>query len=794
MLRNYLRIAVRNILKDRLYSLIHVVGLSVGVACCVLIVLWVHDELSYDTFHENSDQIQRIYSVETRNSGSSHMAVTPANLGPALVEEIPEVISAVRLAISNVTAQTDDKVFRENRFTWVDASFFDVFSFDLVSGDPDQVLSDPNSIVLTEEMSHKYFGDADPIGQVISIHGRAVGVPFEKEFKVSGVLKDIPHNSTIRANFLVSFKALEAIATAPIKNWDFFYFWTYALLQKSSPIEGLSKKITEAVSTHSANHFKGTMAFEIQPMVDIHLHSDLLFEAPHGDIVYVYIFSAVALLILLIACANFMNLATARAAKRAREVGVKKVLGASRTQLVFQFMSESVLTSLIAMLLAIGFIELFLPTFNELSQKELNLMYFSDWKLAGAFLAAIALVAIAAGSYPAFFLSAFKPIRVLKGALSGTQSNARLRKGLIIFQFCISIVLMTGTAVVLDQIEFIKNKKLGFDKEHIALVGLSPTNTEERFQALRTELLQVPEITEVARTTAPPGGLIVRYGYRAAGMPPDEQVVAPTIYADPEYLQLLNVQLVAGRYLTRSRGTDTAALIVNMAAVEKFGFGSPQNALGKTIEGDITGTVVGIMEDFHFSSLRRAIIPLVVGVSPGTYSFIALKSRAGENTLAYIEQKVKSFQPGHPYEFQFLDDRLNQLYVAETRLGSIFGYFAVFAILVACLGLFGLASFMSEQRTKEVGIRKVHGASTQRIVILMTKDFTKLILIAFLIACPLAYWLMSNWLTTFAYHTQLGFGIFCIVGLATVGIAWLAVGYNSIMAALSNPVEALRYE
>jgi putative ABC transport system permease protein len=540
----------------------------------------------------------------------------------------------------------------------------------------------------------------------------------------------------------------------------------------------------------------------LQPVTDIHLHSNLIFDTANGEITNVYLFSAIAVLILLIASVNFMNLATAVSLKRSKEVGVKKVLGAGRKQLIAQFLGESLLTSLLAVIVAIGFIELLLPVFNQLAQKTLTIHYLGSDSVIPGMLVLAVFLGFFSGSYPAFFLSAFVPVKVLKGtpgaSSSHSGSKAGLRKTLIVFQFAISIVLVIGTGVVYQQLDYVRHKKLGFDKEQMVWFRLPTYREDINYDAFRDKLLQNPGVQMVARTSGLPDGFMVRHGYRSEGMSTEDVSMLPTFSVDEQYFDLLGLEIVAGRKFSQDFISDTTAFILNESAAAHFGWSDPQAAIGQNLhrEDGKDGRVIGVMKNFNHASLRKKIEPLILNVDPATLGLVLVKLKPGSipETLNFLESTFREFFPSQAYEFSFLEDSLNNLYRAEMQQGKIFGYFSFLAIFIACLGLFGLSSFSAEQRTKEIGVRKVLGASISSIILLLSKEFTRLVAIAFIIGCPLAYYLMNNWLSDFAYRINLTPPIFLLAGALALLIALVSVSYNAIKAALANPVESLRYE
>ena len=802
MFKNYLKIAVRNLLRHKAYSLINILGLAVGMACCILIMLYVQDELSYDRYHEKADRIYRVVEEGQVAGKTSNAVVTPAPMGPALVNDYPEVINVVRffsMMDEKLLITHEDRRFQEERFLYADGSAFEVFTFPLLKGNPRTALKAPYTVVLTEEMAAKYFGGEDPLDQTLTIDG--------KDYKVTGVLENIPSNSHFHFDFLASFTTLKEEDTQghQLGSWMNHSFYTYLLLaERASPTE-LEQQLPAFMNRHMGEQLRRAgVSFtpHLQPLTRIHLHSHLEYELePNSDIRYTYIFSAIAFFILLIACINFVNLSTARSAHRAKEAGMRKVIGAHRLQLIKQFLGESALLSFISLLLAMAFVELVLPAFNSLSGKELTLAYDDQMVVLAGLVGIALLVGVISGTYPAFFLSAFQPAAVLKGTLSIGMRGARFRKLLVIAQFAISILLIVATGVVQNQLDYIRTRRLGFDKEQVVVVSLLE-EAKQKYEVIKSELSQIPGVLRATAAQSVPGGFTPQWLIRAAESDA-ENIPMYMLFVDHDFIETLGIELAEGRNFSREYATDaTRAFILNQAAVKKLGWNS---TAGKELEwlwlGDQThvlkkGPVVGVVKDFHFRSLHHEIEPVVIHIAPGYFSCIAVRIRPGDvaGTLNDIEAKWRKLFPDHPLEYSFLDEDIAALYPSENKLGRIVGYFSLLAIFIACLGLLGLASFATEQRTKEIGIRKVLGASVSSIVLLLSKEFTGLVILANLIAWPVAYFAMKDWLEDFAYRIDVGIGTFVLGGVLALVIALLTVSSQAIKAALANPVDALRYE
>lgn len=801
MFKNYFKISLRNLFKHRAYSFINISGLAVGIACCLLIFLFVRDELSYDTQHENADRIYRVTREWFDRNGVStlHLARVAAPIAPALKNEFPEVLESVRFLSGDVTVSYKENHFSEDNFCFVEPGVFDVFTFPLIKGDSRTALSEPFTVVLTEEMAEKYFGAEDPIGKVLRVENIA-------ELKVTGVLQNLPRNLHFHFGFLASFATLEAIMSPDTwTNWGFNNYATYLLLSPNHNAANLTAKFPAFMDTYYKHDASKESRLHLQRLTDIHLHSHLDSElGVNGDISDVYIFSVVALFVLLIACFNFTNLTVARAIKRAREIGVRKVVGAHRWQLIGQFLGESIMIAFIAVLLAAALVELALPAFNDFTEKELG---FLAGNLIAPLIGLIALaltVGIIAGSYPAFFLSAFRPAKVLKGETASGSSRPGLRKVLVVAQFAISIVLISGVLMIHRQLEYVQNKRLGFNKEQLLFFGPS-TGRMGDFTSFRNQLLRHPGVRAVtASKFVPSQALVDNIDIQAEVGDVLKTVNELALLAvDHQFFTTYGMEMAAGRAFSPDLASDsTEALIVNETAARTIGWKSPGEAVGKHFSlesnfwGDRRGKVVGVVKDFHFESLHERISPMIFFISPRGYNRITVKIAAANipETLEFIESVWQRFLPSQPFTYDFVDQRFAQLYRAEERLAQVVVFFASLAIFIACLGLLGLASFMAEQRTKEIGIRKILGATVAHVSLLLSKDFLKLVIIANLIAWPIAYFTMNRWLQNFAYRIEIEWWVFVLAGGLALLIALLTVSYQAIKAALANPVESLRYE
>jgi len=813
MFQNYLKIALRTLWKHRGHTAINVVGLAVGLACCLLITLYVLDELSFDRFHAHADRIYRLNTDIKFGGNDMRFAVSPDPAGPTLRRDFPQVENFVRLHQRGtwlVRRAGTTSNLREENITFADSTLFDVFTFPLVSGDPRRALTEPNTVVISESAARRHFGGQNPVGQAMIFDNG-------KTFRVTGVMRDLPLNSHFQANFFLAMRSDDY----PWGQWLSNNHHTYLLLKPGVNAAEFEKNLDGVIEKYvgpqvrqflgsSLDQFRkagNSMRFWLIPLTDIHLHAQQQIElAPNGDSQYVYVFSAVAVFILLIACINFMNLATARSANRAREVGVRKVLGSQRGQLIGQFMAESVLLAVLAMGLALMFVAATVPLFNTLAAKSLTMSSFFTPRLLLVVLLLPLVAGVLAGSYPALFLSSFRPIAVLKGGtLAGRLhtglKRVSLRSGLVVFQFITSIVLIVGTLGVYRQLNFIQTKKLGFERDHLLTVN-DVYALGKRAESFKADVLKVPGVVRgsLSGYLPTPSNRSDNAFFPEGKIDQKNGVSLQNWGVDPDYVQTLGMQLVQGRDFSREFGSDSTGILLNETAVKRFGFTDPigkrvsrfDDPTGKTLK---TFTVIGVVKNFHFESLRRNIGPLGLVLSPNSGSAVFRLSRTDPTALLkQIEAKWQAIAPGQPFSYAFVEDDFDAMYRAEQRVGTLVLSFSVLAILVACLGLFGLAAYMAEQRTKEIGVRKVLGASVPSLVGLLSKDFLKLVFIALLIATPLAWWAMRQWLRDFAYRVELDAWIFVLAGLLAVGIALLTVSFQSVKAALMNPVKSLRTE
>ncbi len=789
MYKNYLKVALRNIFRHKGYSLINISGLAIGIACSILILLWVQDELSYDRFNENADSIYRVTQEAHFTDGTIFpVAVTPYPIGPAMKDNFPEIINSMRMIIRDRTlVEHEDRRFFELQFCFIDPSVFDIFTFPFLSGEPSSALTTPNAVVITETAARKYFGEENPLGKTLTVDRRV-------EFTVTGVIKDIPHNSHFQFDFAAPYETL--INEFGWQNtWVEHSYYTYIQLQKGTDIEMLNAKVKNFLNEQNN---RANTDILLQALTDIHLRSD--FEIDLGGqseflSVYVYIFSVIAFFILFIACVNFMNLTTARSANRAKEVGMRKVAGAHRIDLIKQFLGESLLLSLSALVIAVITVCVLIPWFNNLTGKELTPSSIIDLPVILGLVGMVLLTGVFAGMYPAMIISSFKPASVIKGAKSQGAKNSRFRQSLVVIQFSLSIILIVGTFVVYNQLEYIQNRDLGLTKDHIVYFGKNGA-LRQQFESFRNDLKKYPDIVEVISSSdIPTYSLHQTTAVNWDGQNPDDQVLWTQFSCSHEYLKAFNMEIIEGRDFSRDLETDAfTAYIINNKGAESMGIESP---VGKrfSLYGR-QGTVIGVVKDFHFKSLHETIEPLVLRIQPGrdAYVFVKLRSDNISETVELITNTHKKYIPDIPFEYQFLDETFNELYNSEQRMGQILNSFALLAIFISCLGLFGLASFMAEQRAKEIGIRKTLGATVPGIVILLSREFLKWVLISNLFAWPAAWFAMNNWLENFVYHPDINLIVFLTAGVLTLVIALLTVSYQSIKVANANPVNSLRLE
>ncbi|MFC5410249.1 ABC transporter permease [Larkinella bovis] len=808
MLRNYVKIAWRNLMKNKLFSFINIFGLAVGLTCCLLIAAFVVDELSYDRYPAKSAQMYRVGLHLTTNGAITDFPNVDVAVGQGIKNAFPEVESSTRLfRWSQAFIRYKETLIKEKSIALVDSNFLEIFSIPFLEGDAKTALKEPNSVVITKEFADRYFGNEPAFGKTLRF-GRG-----EESRKVTGVIAGVPKNTHFHFNVFLS--------TADSKHaqgqtWSNVGCFTYLVLKKGADPQKLEAKLPQLVAEHvvpevqrdmgislaEARKSVDTFRFFLQPLTDIHLHSATKYELePNGNINYVYIFSVLAVFILLLAIVNFTNLATAGAAKRSKEIGIRKVMGSIKAQLMGQFLLESVLISFLALLLSVGFMALLLPFFNELAGKQIELATLLNAQSLSGFLIFGVFVGVLAGIYPAFFLAFYRITAVLKGgSVLQTSRRGGLRSGLVVFQFAISGALIIATIVSYQQLKFMQNKTQGFDKEQVLVIHdtyLLGTNET----AFKDQLRQDNRVVQASLSRSVPLGNENMEGTQIYGKDPvkkeNTNEIQATVYRiDDSYLPTLGIQLRQGRNFSREFSTDSAAVIINEAVVRDLGWGQ-SNPIGKTIvrSGRHEFTVIGVVKDFHYASARQKIAPLMM-ILGGNSGAIQVKVKADDvaTVVSAFKAKWEALNPPAPFTYTFLDDRFATLYEAEQKTGRLFTVFAGISIVIACLGLFGLVTFTAEQRTKEIGVRKVMGATSSSIVMLLSKDFLKLVFMAVLIAFPVAGWTMNRWLEDFAYRIEIAWWVYALAALLAVGIALLTVSFQSVKASLMNPVKSLKSE
>jgi putative ABC transport system permease protein len=785
MFKNYLKIAIRNLQRHKMYSSANIIGLAVGIACSLLITLWVLDELSFDRFHTYSDRLYRVEFDQDYSGQLFHVNVSPHPMAPALMEEISEVENATRVKpMGELLVKYEDKTFFEDSVMAVDPSFLEMFSYPLLQGDARTALADPYSIVLTEDRAKAYFGTREAIGKTLHVNNRM-------DFTVTGVLKKIPRTGYLQFDAVVPYELLRALGM-DLEAWTNNNTLTFALLRKNSQPQPVAQKIHALVSKHDSGE---DQSYSLCPLTHIHLYSYFGFGDKSGNAQYVTLFSAIAVFVLLIACINFMNLSTARSAKRAREVGIRKVVGAVKRQIIGQFYGESCMFTFFALLLALLSVHLVLPLFNALTGKDIAFGALAGGTTPLIVFGILLATGFIAGSYPALFLSSFHPAQVLKGTLSSDSSGTFFRKVLVVIQFALSISLIIGTGIVYSQLGYMKEKTLGFETDHLLTFAMRG-GVKDSYEALKKELLKHPGVVAVSAAGDKPSGIYNNSGGADwEGKDPQRDVSVHFTSVDYDYFDAADMEMVEGRTYSKDFPSDAeSAFVVNEELRRLMGVDSGVGE--KFTFGGQTGMIVGVVKDFHFLSLRKKIEPLVLLLRPEYVYYLMIRIRP-ENvaaTLEDIESTWSRVVPGFPFDYQFINEESDAMYRAEERMGSVLMYFSVLAVFVACLGLFGLASFAAVQRTREIGIRKVLGASIPGIAFLLCREFTWLVLLANLFAWPIIYFAMRNWLTNFAYRTTIGWELFFFAGVSALIIALLTVSYQAIKAALSDPARALKYE
>jgi putative ABC transport system permease protein len=813
MIKNYLKIAFRQLKKQKMYSAIKIGGFALSIAACLLIALYMRDELSYDKFYPDTDRIFRV-TVEYKNQGKLETGADwPPTMAKALKEDFPEVETSGRLmphelfygAGSNQLRRTDktEDAF-EDKFTYADQSMLDILKIPLVYGDRGHALAEPNTMIISKSKADKYFPNENPVGKLMILNDDK-----NKIYKVGGVFQDFPATSHIQYNFWLTMSGYQ-LWNGEQTQWNSSNYYTYILVKKNADAAKLQSKLKliltkyympmmKATGDKEADSLLNNAKLLLQPIADIHLKSNNIDDGlQKGDIRFVWLFGSVAGFILIIACINFINLATAKSANRAKEVGLRKVVGSYRINLIKQFLTESILFSFASFVLGILLAIILLPYFNILAAKSLVIPW-TAWWLLPLMIVCATIIGIIAGLYPSFYLSSFKPINVLKGQLSRGAKNSFLRNGLVVFQFTTSIILIIGTLVIYKQTHYILNTKVGFDKEQVMLIqGTSTLDNKTAMPAFKNELLNISQVKNVSISDYLPVSGTKRDGntfYKVGREKLDAGVGAQKWRVDCDYIKTMGMHIARGRNFSKDMASDSAAIIINQTMAAKLGLKDPLGALITNGWGP-PFSVIGVIEDFNFETMRQNVGSLCFVLGDNSSSIVSVKMNGtdAKSTIASVAAVWKKFAPNQPIRYTFMDESFKNMYADVQRMGSIFTSFAVLAIIIACLGLFALSAFMAEQRNKEIGIRKVLGASVSSITTMLSKDFVKLVLIAFLIASPIAWWSMNKWLQDFAYQIPIGWWMFAVAGIIVVVIALVTISFQSIKAALMNPVKSLKSE
>lgn len=803
MIKNYLIIGIRNLLRNRLNSVINLLGLALGIACCLLIILYVQHEVSYDDFHVHKNHLFRVSNIMNLGGNEDHYALSSMAVAPGLKDAYPAVEDYVRFLYSSgqTAVKYQDRLFNENAIYLVDPQVFDVFTYPLLQGDPSTALTDPGTIVLTARMADKYFGSEDPLSKMLELNGRP--------FKITGIMADLPDQTDLPINALLSIKNLPPQAVEGFnQDWGRLAFYTFLKFSDPNAAVEFQPLLDEFAAKNALpfwkeNSIEGSIEYRLTALPDLHFRTDMSYDTPKGNLTYLYLFGVVAAFILIVACINYVNLSVAQSSRRGLEVGIRKATGAHRSQLIGQFIGESLLMTLISLGVAIILVELALPVFNELADKHFSFQDVFQLPLLLSMAAIVVFIGIVAGSYPALFLASFKPVEVLKGQLS-LSGRHWLSRVLVVVQFVVAVAMISSTLVVYAQMNFLKNQDLGFSTDQIMVIDVPrDTSILRRLPQVKHELLANPGVKGIATTgRSVPGGGTGSLLFRVEDNHELKENHFNVVSVDEDFLDLLEIPLVLGRNFDRSRGTEQQeAFIVNEAFVKEMGW---ENPIGKRIQWGLEannqavndGKVVGVIGDYHYASLHNKVDPLVWIYNPNNPGKLLVQLNGGSLHAAtdFVTLKWQEFDPGHPMEFVFLDSFFDRQYRQEDRLMSLFTYFSLLTIFIACMGLFGLASFITQQRTKEIGIRKTLGAETSSIIYLISKDFAWMVMVAVAIAVPLSYAGIRQWLSGFAYPVDMPWLVFCIAGVLALSIALATTSYHAVRAARSNPVDALRHD
>lgn len=816
MFRNYLKIAWRSLKKNTVFTFINIFGLAIGLTCCLLISLYIFHETSFDKHHKKADRLVQLGTIFIRDGKEEKTPNTPAPMAAAMRQEFPEIETSTRLlklfaedkTLLQYNAQSGAvKSFYETGGYMADSTFFHLFSYQFTEGSPATALDGPNTVVLSEEIAKKLFGNEPALNKTINISSNTNG---DTTFTVAGVFRPAGNPSQIDARFFLSFKGgqMEQFISRQTDMLNNNMFNTFFLLKPGASAATLQAKLPSFVEKYMGKDMRTTKMFKKQfllPVTDMHLHSGMKSNiSTVGSMTSLYVLGSIALFTLLIACINFMNLSTARSSKRSAEVGVRKVLGAERSSLIWQFMGESILMSLIALVIALVLARLCLPGFSFISGRELSIVPGEQWPILAGFLVLAILTGLVAGSYPALYLSSFRPIKVLKGRTSNTMAAVNLRKGLVVFQFMISVVLIIASVVIGNQMRYMQTKDLGFSKDQQVVIPLRSNSAKAIYTALKNEVRKYEGVKQVGASLYYPGIMNpsdIRMRKEGQSLEDQTDVFINTI--DENFLQTLDIKPLAGRLFSEQFPGDTAErIIVNAEAIKQLGFASADDAVGKTLLFDWRGEthrfpIVGVVKDFHFQDLRQSILPYGFFLNnQSSYNYLVV--HASTNNLSALLKNLgtswHNLNPNEPFEYSFMDEDFQKNYESENKLQGMVDSFTIIAILISCLGLFGLATFSAEQRIKEIGIRKVLGASVSNLVGLLSKEFVKLVLISLVIASPIAWFVMNKWLEDFAYRTSIGWWVFAATGITALVIALITVSFQAIKAALTNPVKNLRTE
>ena len=799
MLHNYLLSAIRNLRKNFTFSLINITGLGLGLTVTLLLAAWVMDELSFDKFHSKADHIYRLSLEYSFGGQTARTSVSPTALLPTLLRNFEAVEAGVRVynpaSYNPFIVRHDDKLFQENKFYFADSTFFNVFSYKLLQGNHGKALTEPASVILTQSMAKKYFGDEPALGKTIHVNNT-------RDYTITGIIEDAPGNSYLKFDFIGSFSSLRQ---SKEEIWWSANYQTFVAVNPNANIADMESKTNELVMKAVGGEIQGAgdyVKYVWTRLTDIHLRSNTDGELePVGDILYVYLFSAIGCLVLLIACINYINLSTARAADRAKEVGVRKVVGAAKTELIFQFMGESVIITLLAMVFALTAVQLLLPGFNSIADKDLpRQLFFQPEFLPGVFGVAIA-VGLISGIYPALAITAFKPVSVLKGNLKTSGRGVLLRKSLVVFQFSVSVVLIVGTIAIVQQLNFVREARLGYDRENVIILPLD-RQTEKVYDQLRTEFIRTGAVSEVGRATESP--TVIKGGYTIAvnNNTQNQGMMITASSIDQHFLSVLDMELVSGSNITeadmeRVKRDTIYSFILNQTAIRELLLPEDKAVGTPVIMNGRRGEIRGVVKDFHFASLHQKITPLALFNQPDQYNYIFIKLKPGNvsGIIGLLGDVCKNLISHRPFEYEFLDQQYAALYNAEQKTGVLSSVFASLAIIIASMGLLGLVAFSTAQRMKEIGIRKVLGATVFNIILMITKDYSRLVIIAIVIGIPLSYWMINQWwLSNFAYKTEVGVGAFLLATLACIAMAFGAAVYQATKAALVNPTHTLRNE